>query len=174
MRNRLLLLFVVALMSNCKDNVDTEKLELEPELEIETSDSKGLNDFKWILGEWIHEEDEMISKEIWSKKNDNTFTGFSFRLLRKDTVFAEKMVLQDINDDLLLTVTTIDQNQEDDPVSFKLISLGNKQFVFENKKHDFPKRITYSNPVNDKIHAWIEGDVLGENKKIDFHYSRKK
>ena len=170
MRNYILLLFVMALMGSCQNNNKSEK----PELEIESSDSEYLSDLKWLLGEWVHEDDGMISKEIWSKKNDNTFSGFSFRLLRKDTVFSEKMVLQQINDDLLLTVTTVDQGNEDDPVSFKLISSKNKEFVFENKKHDFPKRITYTNPVNDKIHAWIEGEVLGENKKIDFNYSRKK
>ncbi len=170
MRNIFLLLFMGILMANCKDKVD----EGNGQIESQYSDNEQLSEMEWLLGEWIHEDDGMISKEIWSKKNDATFTGFSFRLLRKDTVFAEKMMLQQINDDLLLTVTTVDQGNQDDPVGFKLISSENKQFVFENKRQEFPKRIAYSNNGNKSLHAWIEGSVLGENKKIDFHFTRKK
>lgn len=170
MRNFFLLLSVVVLMGSCKNDVETDK----PEVELKSPDYEKLSEMQWLLGEWINIEDGMISKETWSKKNVNTYTGFSFRLLRKDTVFAEKMLLQQINDDLLLTVTTVDQNQEDDPVTFKLISSKNKQFVFENKRQEFPKRIAYANKGSNSLHAWIEGSVLGENKKIDFHFSRKK
>ena len=45
-------------------------------------------------------------------------------------------------------------------------------FTFENAKHDFPSRISYTNPVKDSIHAWIEGTVNGEARKSDFYYKR--
>ena len=170
MRNFFLIVFVAAFLGNCQNNKKSDT----PELDSESTDLENFVDLNWLLGEWVNENDGMISKEIWTKKNADTYTGFSFRLLRNDTVFAEKMVIKQINEDLVLTVTTFEKNQEDDPVSFKLISSENKQFTFENKRQDFPKRITYASKGNNSLHAWIEGDVLGENKKIDFKFSRKK
>jgi len=71
-----------------------------------------------------------------------------------------------------LTVATANQNDEK-PVTFKLVSSENGQFTFENKDNDFPERIIYTNPVKDSLHAWIEGSVNGEAKRIDFSFSRK-
>lgn len=169
MRNLFLLLFVTVLVSSCKNDSKTEV----PDLNEETAKYERLNEMKWLLGKWVNEEDGMISKEHWSQKNESTYIGMSFRLLRKDTVFAEKMVLQEKDDAVIMTVSTMEGNKEVDPVRFKLVSSNNKKFEFENNKNDFPKRIIYTNPKKNKIHAWIEGDVLGEKKKIDFHYSRK-
>lgn len=169
MRNLLLLIFVVVLMSSCKDNVKTENSETE----ISASDNDALSEMNWLLGVWTNEADGMFSKETWSRKDGSTFTGFSSRLMGKDTVFSEKMTLQQKGDDVVLTVTTVEQNKEDS-VNFKLVSSTDNEFVFENKKHDFPQRIAYKRQGDDSIHAWIDGSVLGEKKKIDFYFFRKK
>jgi hypothetical protein len=43
-------------------------------------------------------------------------------------------------------------------------------WVFENNAHDFPKRIVYSLPSLDSLHAWIEGD----DNRVDFKMTRRK
>lgn len=169
MRYCLLLLTVLVLAMGCKDNSKVEKTEEGSK----ASTAETLHQVDWLLGEWVNESDGMLSKETWSRKNENTLTGTSLRLLRKDTVFVEKMVLQQVNEDLLLTVTTIDQDNEDS-VTFKLVSTKNDEFLFENRKQEFPKRIAYSNPKKDSLHAWIDGDVYGKNERIDFYFARKK
>ncbi len=90
----------------------------------------------------------------------------------KETVFAETMALEQKGENVLLTVVTVNQNDEK-PVTFKMISSEKGLVTFENKEHDFPQRITYSNPAKDSLHAWIEGTVNGEPKKIDFHFSKQ-
>ena len=92
-------------------------------------------------------------------------------LNKKKVVFAETMALEQKADSLLLTVATANQNDKK-PVTFKMISSENGQFTFENKDHDFPQRIIYTNPAKDSLHAWIEGIVNGESKKVDFYFSR--
>lgn len=174
MRNLILLVFLSVLMSSCKNDVERDNESLETPNKVEANKYEKLNELQWLLGNWENEDDGMISKEKWSKTNDNTYKGMSFRLLRSDTVFAEKMVLQEGNDGLIMTVTTLEGKKEVDPVSFKLVSPDKRKFIFENKNHDFPQRIIYTNPQKDKIHAWIEGDVLGEKQRIDFHFTRKK
>lgn len=178
MRNLILLCFVAVLLSSCKNDVDRENNDLLKSPDNEADKYGQLNELQWLLGNWEHEDDGMISKEKWIKTNDDTYVGMSFRLLRSDTVFAEKMVLRKGNDGLTLTVSSLEGNREGNregnPVHFKRISSPDKKFIFENKNHDFPQRIIYTNPQMDKIHAWIEGDVLGEMQRIDFHFTRKK
>ena len=87
-------------------------------------------------------------------------------------VFAETMALEKKGEDLVLTVATANQNDAK-PITFKMISLEKEKVTFENKSHDFPQRIVYTNPVKDSLHAWIEGEVEGELKKVDFQFSKQ-
>ena len=59
-------------------------------------------------------------------------------------------------------------------INFKLISSKNNNYIFENKKHDFPQRIGYSHVNFDTLHAWIEGFSKGKNKKEKFFMWRNK
>ncbi|SRX55519.1 DUF6265 family protein [Aequorivita sp. CIP111184] len=168
MKNLLILFFIPIVLNSCKNNSDAKQSKTE----IAEEKSEKIDQLQWLLGTWTNEKGEEFSQESWSRENANTFTAFSFTQIADETVFAETMVLEEKADTLLLTVATANQNEEK-PVTFKMISSDNGQFTFENKSHDFPKRITYSNPVKDSLHAWIEGTVNGEAKKVDFYFKRK-
>ncbi len=168
MKKYLLVIFLPLLLNSCKNNSEAEK----PEKEITAKSFEKMNQLKWLLGTWTNESGEEFSQESWSKENDSMFTAFSFTQVANTTVFAETMALEQKADSLLLTVAAANQNDEK-PITFKMISSENGQFIFENKNHDFPKRIIYTNPVKDSLHAWIEGTVNGEAKKVDFYFSRK-
>ena len=124
-----------------------------------------------MLGVWEHSTASEYSKETWQQENDSTYTGFSYSQAEKDTVFAESLQLQQKDGAVYLDVVAYKQNN-DEAVTFEMVSNTQKEFVFENPLHDFPKRIVYSNPTRDSIHAWVEGRVQGEMKKIDFYFRR--
>src|SRR5690606_2316466 len=113
-----------------------------------------------------------FSQETWSKENDSAFTAFSFTQIGEETIFAETMVLEQKSGRVLLTVATANEKGSP-PVPFRLVSSEENEFIFENKSHDFPERIIYTNPTKDSLHAWIEGTINGERKKVDFLFSRK-
>lgn len=179
MKSRFLLLLALLVMVSCKDNIFTDKIDSEGSIEESKSESKtnikaeGLADLNWLLGIWENKEDDMLSRDMWRKTDGNTYNGFSFRLYKKDTVFAEKMLLQKIHDDIRLTVITIGQTPGE-RVSYNLISSKNKEFIFENKSREFPKRIAYKYVSDKSLHTWIEGTVLGENEKMEYRFTRKK
>ncbi len=168
MKNFLLLFFALIVLNSCKNNSETQNSETE----IGTENFEKINQLQWLLGTWINENGEEFSQETWSKENESSFTAFSFTQVAKETVFSETMALEQKGDSLLLTVATANQNDQK-PVAFKLISSEKGEFIFENKSHDFPERIIYTNPVKDSLHAWIEGTVNGQPKKVDFYFSRK-
>lgn len=159
---------LVFILNSCKNNSDTEKIEAGNA----AGNIEKIEQLSWLLGTWIFENGETYSQETWSKEHDSAYTAFSFTQVAGETVFAETMALELKTENLWLTVASVNQN-EGKPVTFKLISSENNRFIFENKKHGFPERIVYTNPVKDSLHAWIEGTENGEFKKVDFHFSRK-
>ena len=130
-----------------------------------------IDQLNWLVGNWENVTEIEQSYENWTQQNDSTLLGHSFTLIGTDTVFAEKVTLKQIGNDTFFTVIAYQQNN-DDPVTFKMLSSKEGVFTFENPQHDFPRSISYSNPVKDSIHAWIEGNVNGEFQKIDFLYKR--
>jgi hypothetical protein len=130
-----------------------------------------IEQLQWLEGEWTNINIKRQSYENWIKQNDSTLTSYSYTTVKNDTVFVEVVNLQERSNGVFFTVTVPDQNNAE-AVTFKLIPSEKGIYTFENKAHDFPQRITYSNPVKDSIHAWIEGVVEGESKRVDFFYLR--
>lgn len=167
MKKSLLFALLLILLNSCKNNSESEKSETE----ITSTDK--IEQLQWLLGTWTNGSGKEYSQETWAAENDSTFTAYSFVEVKKKVVFAETMALEQKLGDLFLTVATANKKGED-PVTFKMVSSENGQFIFENKKHDFPNRIVYTNPVKDSLHAWIEGSPNGEFKKVDFYFSKQK
>ncbi len=168
MRIFLFLISIAIGISSCNNNSKTQVSENE----LATPNFKKIDQLQWLVGTWINESEEEFSQETWSRENESSFTAYSFTQAGKKMVFAETMALEQKGENLLLTVATVNQNNEK-PITFKMVSSENGQFIFENKNHDFPNRIVYTNPVKDSLHAWIEGSSNGEYKKVDFYFSRQ-
>jgi hypothetical protein len=133
-----------------------------------SSKKSNVLDFKWIVGEWINNEDTAaLFFENWTKNNAGYFSGKSYVLANRDTVFFESIMLRNLDSGTYYSVNVRNQNLND-IVDFKLVSSANRTFVFENKKHDFPQSITYQYKAPDTLIAWIEGFVKWEQKKETF------
>lgn len=169
MKIKILLALLSILLISCKNN--PEPINSEPE--ILTRNFEKLEQLNWLLGTWINESDTKYSKESWTKENDSTFTAYSYTQVGNDTVFAETVLLQEREGNLFFTAAEADEKNRT-VVTFKMIPSEKGKFVFENKEHDFPQQITYTNPTKDSIHAWIEGTINGMSKTVDFYFSKKK
>jgi hypothetical protein len=151
-----LILLLLAIVS-CKDKEATEKDKI-----------KSAN---WLLGNWITKTDDGILLENWKQLNDSTFNGESFFIKENDTLHFEAIVLQQKGEELFYNATVKGQN-ENKAVPFKL-TLGNeKQLVFENPKHDYPQKITYSLLTKDSLVASISGVQLGKPSSEKFGMKR--
>ncbi|MDC8001978.1 DUF6265 family protein [Aequorivita todarodis] len=168
MKKLLLFLALPLFLNSCKNNSEEKS-----KTEITSGKFEQIEQLQWLLGTWVNQNGKEYSQETWSQENDSTFTAYSFvEMNKKEIVFAETMALEKKGEDVILTVASVSENGAK-PVSFKMISQENGQVIFENKNHDFPERIVYTNPAKDSLHAWIEGTVNGQPKKTDFHFSRQ-
>lgn len=129
--------------------------------------------FEFLVGNW-----EMKTKtgkiiERWQKHRDS-LTGTSHRFNAKgDSILTESIVLKKLNGEWNFCVTGYEKGNEG-KTNFKLISSANNTFTFENKQHDFPQQIVYQNKGKDALLAWIEGEIGGKKRKMEFPYDRVK
>lgn len=163
--------FVAILLVCCVSCKNEPKKEVVPS-EVSLKTYAEIESLTWLIGAWSNTETERKSYETWSRKNDSTLTSFSYTTVDNDTVFAEYVTLQQNPKGVFLTVKVPDQNDAE-AISFKKTTTAEGVFTFGNEAHDFPKYITYTNPVKDSIHAWIEGEMEGEKQKIDFFFIRE-
>ncbi|CAN1531175.1 hypothetical protein MCETHM1_01398 [Flavobacteriaceae bacterium] len=147
-----LILLLLAIVS-CKNAADNEKDKI-----------KSAN---WLLGKWETKTADGNLSESWKQLNDSTFQGESFFIKNKDTLHNESILLQQIGEDLIYSATIKGQN-EDKAVAFKMTSGTEKQLAFENPKHDYPKKITYSLINKDSLIASISGVQLGKPSSEKF------
>ena len=121
----------------------------------------------WLIGEWQNTSSEGILTETWEKLNDSTYAGKSFFVMGKYTVSSETIRLEQHGKTLLYIPIVKNQNNEQ-PVSFALTSSTTKQIVFENPKHDFPQRISYTQTNKSALIAEISGVINGKKKSQSF------
>lgn len=172
MKKLFLLISVVAAFYACKNDTKKDGL-LEVESTPVTKKLDKLSQLNWLIGAWQNVSEEGTSKEIWAKVNDSLYEAESFTLVENDTVFYETVQLFQDNNEVYFSATDALQNGGK-AVAFKLVPDEAGLFVFENNLHDFPKRIIYTNPVKDSIHAWIVGIQEGQMLKVDFYFERAK
>jgi hypothetical protein len=147
-----LLLLLLAIVS-CKKAEPTEKNEIKIA--------------NWLLGKWDAKTADGTLSESWEQVNDSTFQGKSFFIKGKDTLHFESIILEQKGEHLFYNATVKGQN-ENKSVPFKLTTKTDKQLVFENPKHDYPQKITYTLISKDSLVASISGVQLGEPSSEKF------
>lgn len=123
-------------------------------------------------GRWVTQRTTGQIIESWKRSGASQFSGVSYQVSRKDTVFLETVRLFISGTDIVYAPTTYGQNQEQE-VHFKLKSISRGRYVFENLAHDFPQRIVYDFKSEDSLHAYIEGSIESKPKHIDYFYRRQ-
>lgn len=125
---------------------------------------------QWMLGKWIINTPQGAIMEIWEAKNDSTLKGKSvFVKSNNDTIPQEQIELAFRNGSWYYIPTVGNQNNGQ-PVSFKLIYLRGTEFISENPTHDFPQRIAYRR-IKQNLYASIEGKRNGQYSKQNFDFT---
>jgi hypothetical protein len=158
------LMYVLAgimLVVSCKksDSTTTVITEKTP-LQIEKA--------AWLSGHWGASTPEGDLTENWVKVNDSVYHGESYFVTpKKDTVFAETVVLDDVAGKMAYTVSVPGQNDEK-PVRFDLTKISDTEMTFENPQHDYPSKIVYTQIKADSLVAVIYGKQDGKDKSETF------
>ncbi len=109
--------------------------------------------------------------EEWKKVNDNHLQSKGYFIKGADTLVNERVALTNSKEGIFYTSTVEDQNNKE-PITFKMTGADNNRFVFENPQHDFPKRIVYKFITADSMHAFID-DGTETGKRQNFYYKKQ-
>lgn len=126
-----------------------------------------------LAGLWKMETPRGALYEEWQVKDDNQLSGRSYKIKNNDTLVLENVTISLQGDGIFYIPVVHNQNNEQ-PVPFKLISSSNNRYVFENKEHDYPQRVIYEVGSNTDLRARIEGLNKGKEMGTDFNYTRVK
>ncbi|MDY7396250.1 DUF6265 family protein [Aureibaculum sp. 2210JD6-5] len=168
MNKLLFLIGLIVIFGSCKNK---EQSTVVDESIVKKKFDK-IEQLQWLVGEWTNITIDQQSYETWTQLNDSTLTAYAYTTVLNDTVFQENMTIKQNPEGVVLIVSVPNQNDEK-PVVFNFLPEKNDVYTFVNEKHDFPNKISYSNPVKDSIHAWIEGEIDSTYKKMDFYFKRE-
>ncbi|HLA55932.1 MAG TPA: DUF6265 family protein [Flavobacterium sp.] len=158
MKKAILFLFLAAILGSCKNGKEAKVRDIEKAA--------------WLVGSWENKSPEGNLSEIWKKENDSVYRGESYFVKAKDTLHFETISLTQSGDVVYYTPTVMGQNG-DKPVAFKMISMTDKQMVFENPAHDYPQKIVYTKITNDSLVASISGIQQGKPSAEQYPMGKK-
>jgi Domain of unknown function (DUF6265) len=134
-----------------------------------TADAQKSDQMKWMTGTWKMNAGSGVIAEHWQIANDSTLTGKSFFIKDgKDTIPQETIELAYRNGDWYYIPTVKNQNNAQ-PVSFKVTFIKGTEFISENPAHNFPQRIAYRR-IKNQLFASIEGRRNGKYGKQNFDF----
>lgn len=119
----------------------------------------------FLAGTWLSEDQKTY--EHWDNLSATSMKGYSYEVKNGQIKVNEYLDLVQRKDGTFYIPTVIGQNNGS-PVEFKLIA-SDSACVFENKGHDFPKKICYKKLSATEIFV----QVLGDNNK-GFSFKMKK
>jgi uncharacterized protein YciI len=120
---------------------------------------------EFLVGTWLSED--QTTYEHWDKLSAASMKGYAYEVRNGEIEVKEYLDLVQRKDGTFYIPSVIGQNLGK-PVEFKLAS-SDSSFVFENKSHDFPKKICYKKLSDTEIFV----QVLGE-KNSGFSFKMKK
>lgn len=130
-----------------------------------------LSKAKWLLGKWENDSPDGTLLEEWKQTDDSSYSGVSYFVQGSDTLFSEEIGLKLRGTELFYEARVSNQN-DGQPIAFKLIEQADDKMVFENVSHDFPQQIRYLQK-GDSLLAEISGVQNGQERKEQFSMRRK-
>lgn len=128
---------------------------------------------KWLIGEWEQVDSLGTLQEIWTIKDDSTYTGQSYYIQNdKDTIHDEQIELTQDKEHLIYN-TVVDGENNDESISFQMMKDEDSLLIFENPKHNYPEKIEYQFKKNNLI-ATISGKLKGKFATKSYTFKRKK
>lgn len=131
-------------------------------------DIKALNT---LNGNWQSIRKNGTLTEQWIVVNDSTMHTYSYIRNGKDSIPEEKVELSFRNGKIFYTASAMGQN-DNNPVPFLLTEIDAGKYIFENRQHDFPQRITYQLLDDKTLYAAISGAQNGKEIQVDFHFKK--
>jgi hypothetical protein len=132
------------------------------------SNCESLKTFEWLLGDWVSTSSSSTITESWQRVSSQTFegTGVTKQTDTSEVTGSETLRLVEMSRQVFY-IAKVGHNKL--PVPFALVSCSDKTIVFENLKHDFPKRFLYQSLADNKMSVTVTDE---NNKGFSLKFSK--
>lgn len=126
----------------------------------------------FLEGEWSMPFKEGVLVEKWKKKYNKAMNGETI-YFKGDEKLSQDNISLTLRDGRIYYVPKLNNKNNEDPVEFTLSEIDKNKFIFENKQHTFPQKITYEIKSPDEFLAVIEGETNKGFKQFKYNFKRK-
>lgn len=125
-----------------------------------------LESLTWLIGNWNSENSKVIINESWKRISGKTFegSGYTYSIEKNKIVSSETLRLVEMSGEVFY-IAKVASN--DLPVAFKLTKCTAETAIFENSRHDFPKKLNYQLNKDKNITVFVSGEE-GDGFSIEF------
>lgn len=127
----------------------------------------------WVTGNFTLKSEYGNYYENWKKLDSSSYYGFGYYMdtENEDTLFRQRMKLQQTNEGVFMYFNVKNQNDNKD-VEFRLTKQDNKIFTFENPFRDYPSIITYKILTDTTVNVVMQGFKNSKEKIENFIISK--
>lgn len=122
----------------------------------------------WFEGRWEGVSGGTSMEEQWTSLRGGALLGLHRDVKAGRMVSFEFLRIQKTPEGILYFASP----RSRPPVAFKLVELGARRAVFENREHDFPQRVLYWIDAAGAMHARIEGPQGGKTVSEEWAWTR--
>ncbi len=127
-----------------------------------------LSQLAFLAGSWQGEENGVLVEERWMEPRAGCMLGVN-RTTKGDRLLEFEFLRLEAGADGVAYLASPAGRPE---TRFALVEASEKRAVFENRQHDFPRRILYWLHGDGRLHARIEGARDGKPASMEWTWSR--
>lgn len=125
-----------------------------------------------IEGKWAMHTKRSTFREIWTRVDENSWQGVSWRIAGKDSVMQDEMRLIRTPEGMFYTIAAV-KDGNGVPLRFKLRVLKAVGFVAENPESPYPQKIVYRFKDSRRMDAHFEGKQEKTYSEIILQYVKE-
>jgi ketosteroid isomerase-like protein len=130
------------------------------------SECSSLASMRWLLGEWLAENDKSTWRETWTESGPATWEGRGIEVAKAEAgkQSAEDLRLVEMGGSVFY-LAKVTHNEL--PIPFRLVDCGDDRLVFANPAHDFPRRLDYQREPDGRLQVRVS-DGADKGFTLDF------
>jgi hypothetical protein len=137
--------------------------------EKKAAEGAEIDDLEWMVGYWRGEKDDVVMEELWLAPAGGRMIGLHRDVPEEGDVLSEHLRIEGGAGGVDYVAAPIGRQE----ARFRLIELGDKRALFENRKHDYPERILYW-ADHRGLHVRIEGETDGKQRHEEWLWRRSR
>lgn len=137
-----------------------------------------ISDVAWLAGNWIKQDGKNLLQELWTEPTGDGMVG-SFRWIKEGKVWIyELMTIRQEDGTLVFRFRHFGNDMtawepKTEPITYRLLSLGDREAVFENLGDARHHRYELSRPDDKTLLVRVGAKREGSIAYSEFRYTRR-